>query len=721
MDISKLLDSPAVKLGLDESVVLRLGLFNSGIEVTQAVQFFEADRHLTDPADRQADNALRLVSGKPAWVRVYVGSLFGGSGVSGSLEVQRRQLGFLFGTVANLNPHSSSATSVPPLFTTTYASMRGNIGSTINFLIPADEMIGTLRLIARISMSGRTAEATVDVDVTLRQTLRLAGVMISYDGPSSMQAGSPNLMLTAPALADLQAMSGTALTLFPVESTAFFRVAGTLTQTVPLQSASFPASGCGTAWDALHARVAAVRTADGNQPGWIYYGLLPSGTPMGPVGGCGGGGVAVGPINQPWTLAHEAGHAAGLAHAPSGGAPNPDPKFPAYEPYDPAGTPQGHTGEYGLDINTGNVMSPQVFYDVMGYAVPKWISPYHHGLLLNAKELSPTTVGVDHPWWKDLVWQEIQRPPHIPIPDPPPFEKLEVSVYPPAEMQNVISVIAQVDEGRVTDLVKVARTRANPELPSAGPTPFVANLRDTDGQVIASGELVQLTTAACGCGDRGGRAGSCPPTRYVAQAFLPDVAPGASLDITTRGDTVWRREAPAEYPRVTLAQPRVDRSGAVTLAWEASDSATEFWVRWSQDGESWESVDIDLTGRELQLDAGRIPVGDGYLQLVAHDGYHSAASDPMRIRIPDRTPDIAILHPRDGYTYPAGQELRLWASVTGGAPVPGDTVWTIDGTEAGRGTDTWAALDAGQHRISVNVGGAVATITVIASVQTDLS
>ena len=113
------------------------------------------------------------------------------------------------------------------------------------------------------------------------------------------------------------------------------------------------------------------------------------------------------------------------------------------------------------------------------------------------------------------------------------------------------------------------------------------------------------------------------------------------------------------------------------------------------------------------MDAGRLPVGDGYLQFVAH-GFHSAASDPVRIRIPDRSPEVALLHPRDGYTYPAGQELRLWTSVIGGALDPGHAVWTIDGTEVGRGSDTWAALDAGQHRISVNVGGSEATITVAA-------
>lgn len=707
MDIGKLLDSTAVKAGLDESVINRLGLFISGIEVTQAVQFFQADQHLTDPADRQADNALRLVAGKPAWVRVYVGSLFGGSQLTGSLEIRRRHLGFLFTTVATLSPHGSSASSVPPLFATTYAGTRGSIGSTINFVVPAAEMIGTLRLIARVSRAGRTVEATLDLGVTLRQTLRLAGVMIAYDGPGSMQTGALNITLPAPALADLQAMSGTALTLFPVESTASFRVAGTLTQTVPLQSATFPASGCGTAWDALHARVATVRTADGNRPDWIYYGLLPSGTPMGPVGGCGGGGIAVGPVGEPWTLAHEAGHAAGLAHAPSGGAPNADSNYPAYEPYDPAGTPQGHTGEYGLDVNTGNVLSPQTFRDVMGYALPQWISPYHHGRLVNAQVLSPTTVGVDHPWWKDLVWQEIQRPPHIPIPDPPPFEELEVSVYPPAEWRAVISVIVQVDDGRLTDVVKVARTKANPRLTATGATPFTANLRDADGRIVASGALVRLTTAACGCG--GGDHGGAPPNRYVAQAFLPDVEPGSSLDITAGEETVWQRQAPPRPPRVFLREPEIDESGAVTLAWEATEGVTEFWLRWSPDGGSWESVEVGLTGRELRLPAGRLTAGDGHLQIVAHDGFHSTASDSVRVSVTARTSDVVILHPRDGYTYPAGQELRLWAAASG------EPAWTIDGTEAGRGTDIWAALEPGRHRITVTADGGEATVTVTAT------
>ena len=43
-----------------------------GVEVTQAVQYYDSERHLTDAADRQPDNSVTLIAGKPAWVRVYV-------------------------------------------------------------------------------------------------------------------------------------------------------------------------------------------------------------------------------------------------------------------------------------------------------------------------------------------------------------------------------------------------------------------------------------------------------------------------------------------------------------------------------------------------------------------------------------------------------------------------------------------------------------------------
>jgi len=565
-------------------------------------------------------------------------------------------------------------------------------------------MIGTLRLIARVTSGSRTAESTIVVAVNLRQTLRLAGVMISYNGPASMAAGAPNLTLAAPTLVDLQAMSGDALTMFPVEATARYRTAGTLALTNHLQDTSFPTSGCGAGWDALHARVANARTADGNRPGWIYYGLLPAAVPMGPVGGCGGGGVAVGPINEPRTLAHEAGHACGLGHAPAGGAPNPDPSYPAYEPYDPANTPQASIGEYGLNVNNGAIASPQTFRDFMSYAAPRWISPYDYGRLLDNERLTPTTVGVDHPWWKDLVWEErLHWPPRIPLPDPP-FD-LELPVFPPSRFQDVISLIVRIERGKVVGVEHVARTQAHTELPGASQTRFTAHLRDAEGSIIAGASLFRLDTAACGCGGGGiGRGGE--PANYLAQAFLSDVGAGAALDISDSADkVVWRREAPAEAPRVLVAQADVDADGNVRVDWRATDGVTEYWLRYSRDGETWQSIATGLTEPGMLVDAGQLPSGDGLLQVVAHDGFYSSYSDPFPVALPERRGNVVILHPVEGHSYAADQEIRLWASLAEPDPASRDAVWLVDGDEVARGLDAWAALKPGEHTVTVRVEG----------------
>ena len=64
--------------------IRKFNLHISGIEVTQSIQHYRSAQHLTDTADIEPDNAIRLVAGKPAWVRVYLGSIFGTSGVSDS-------------------------------------------------------------------------------------------------------------------------------------------------------------------------------------------------------------------------------------------------------------------------------------------------------------------------------------------------------------------------------------------------------------------------------------------------------------------------------------------------------------------------------------------------------------------------------------------------------------------------------------------------------------
>ncbi|MEX5301369.1 M66 family metalloprotease [Kocuria sabuli] len=700
-------NSQAQQFSLDlANVVNNLGLSIQGIEVTQCVQYYEADDHLTDSADRGENNSIRLVSGKPAWVRVYLWSAFETPLQSGTLEVQRRSHGILWNTVTTLSPDPSSATSIPAL--PQYDATRGDLSRTLNFIIPADEMIGQLRLVARAESKNRTAQGMVDIAVTLRQTLRIAGVMIAYNGPASNAPNAPNLTIAAPTLADLQAISVTALTMFPVQTTAIYRAASTLTQSQSLMVGSFPTSGCGAPWDILHARVANVRVGDGNPPGWIYYGLLPNGVPTDFIGGCGGGGVAVGPPDA-GTFAHEVGHACGLGHAPDGIAPNPDPSYPAYEPYDPVDTPRASTGEFGLDINNGRIFTPRFFRDFMSYSVPDWISPYHYTRLLDNATLDPVTVGIDYPWWKDLVWEEVRKWPEI----PEMHDELELPVFPPSRRVNIISLIARIDFGEITEVLHVIRANAYVHQPRTSGTPFIVRLRDQNGQVLSVGSLTQLrSNLSCNCGiDE-------KATSYVAQALLPDTAPGSTLEIYDGDTIVWSRSAPNSPPQVGDTHVDVDETGVANISWEMREGSAEplqLWLRWSRDGEVWRSVLTELSSPPIEISVDQLPQGEGLLQIVAHDGFFSSYGEPVSLTIPDRPARGVILHPVQDHTYVAGQTIRLWASIIDDADDGTENaVWSVDGTVVGQGVDTWTVLEAGRRTVAFRVGpnGVESAITI---------
>ncbi len=425
-----------------------LGWGIHGVEVTQAVQYYESARHLTDPADRQPDNSVTLIASKPAWVRVYVRSgWFAGDipGVTGEITVRRRAFGFLWQNVGTLSPQAPgtvTARANPP-----YATERGTLGYTLNFIIPASMMCGNLRLDVHItSPGGWVADRSVYVDATLRQTLRLAGIMVGYNGPTSTAPGAPNLTLAAPALADLQATSAWTLLTFPVQSSATYRTAGTVTWTLPLTDPPSCAGCCSPNWVALNTAVQAVRVADGNRTDVLYYGLMANGIPMGPIIGCNSGGVSTGSLGDGVTMAHELGHACGRPHSPCG-TPG-DPAYPAYEPYDPAGTPTASTGEYGIDISNGAIKSPALFKDFMSYCGPRWVSLFVYGRLTNNTALDPVRACVDRPWWRDEILYERQLIPEKWLPDPPPELPWLERIVSPQPLISIIGVLHGPDELR---------------------------------------------------------------------------------------------------------------------------------------------------------------------------------------------------------------------------------------------------------------------------------
>lgn len=379
-------------------------LYIHAVEITQAIQYCRARDHFTDPADRGDDNSVQLVVNKPAWVRVYVRSIFSDiSGVTGTVEVQRRQFGILYSTVTMLSPQSPGTITAHTNFD--YVTERGNRNSSLNFIIPAEYTIGFLRLKVRINAGSISSEREVYLNVTLRQTVRLAGIMIGYNGSNGNLLNPMNITLNAPTITDLQNTSPYSLTIMPVQSNATYRIAGTITWNTPLTDAPTSPGGCSPNWGNLNNQVQQTRINDGNRTDVIYYGLLAVGVPMGPVIGCNTlGGVSTGTSGDQITMAHEIGHYVGLRHGPCGNVgSSADPNYPAYEPYSPPGTPNASIGEYGLNINNGDILSPETFRDYMSYCAPRWVSLFHYGKMLNNTLLDPTIVGVDHPFWEEYI------------------------------------------------------------------------------------------------------------------------------------------------------------------------------------------------------------------------------------------------------------------------------------------------------------------------------
>lgn len=681
----------------------------SDMEVTQAIQYKDAARHLTDPTDRQPENSVPLVRSKPAWVRVYVTSFSVGPEIlRGRLKLYRSN-GWLpvYAQVGTLAPQS------PGVVTTasdSYAVERSTLGATLNFIIPADMMYGNLRLTAEIWRDSDPSAKVIDtheisVSANLSQTLAIRGVMIGYNGPNA--TGTGNLSLAAPTLANLAATAAWSLTTMPVKSQGQFSSAGTINWATPLTGMALSPGGCSQQWLDLNAAIAQVRTNDGNRTDVIYYGLLPTGIPIANVGGCASSGVTSGRNGRGVTMAHEVGHACGLPHAPCG-TPG-DPNYPAYEPYDPVGTPMASLGEYGLDINNGTIRQPAA-KDLMSYCGGDWFSLYNYIRLYDNNRLNPVRHRVG-PSIPELVDPYLWPWEYLIDPTPPDWN--------PVVIESLVSVIAIVGPGDRVDVKSVTRLETSSRIDGAVvASGYALQMIGNDDAPVAEVPLMRLPSQGCGFGGDCDCGGGATDERgpFLAQGFLPNREQGAALRIVRLEDDarepreIWIRKASREPPRI--ADFGVELDGETGRAkWKVEGRGKvplDFSIQFSKDaGRSWNSLAAGVTGKELAFDTSHLPAGKLIFRLMAHNGFHSASAEAKPVEMPERVPGLAILHPAPGSLIPAGVPLRLWASVDlrNGQPVAPKTCrWTLDGKKADTGPDIFVtAPKPGRHTAAVVV------------------
>jgi hypothetical protein len=677
-----------------------------GIEVSQSLQYFRADQHLTDPADRGPDNSLTLVANKTAWARVYVENDTTGSltGVTGTLSVAWGFLNTQSGPALSITPQSPGTATAP--FDPDYETTRGSMAQTLNFIVPASRMYGTISITATVKTSdgSQTATKSIVINAGLQQTLKLRGIMIGYNGPNPSNP-STNLTVAAPGLADLQTTAAWALRVMPVQQNGVFQVASTLTRSQALTGTATN-GGCTSDWLNLNAAIATAKTADGNHPGFLYYGLIAATFPnTSNNGGCESSGVSSGFNGGQTAMTHEIGHACGRPHAPCGGVgTSADANYPAYEPYDSPSARVASIGEYGLDITNGAIATPETARDYMSYCGPAWISIYGYQKLVNNAALNPEQVGHRRPWWENYVAYDPWWWLHY-IPDPPPYwidpaDLVEL----PVRSTPVISVIGILHANDRVEVLSVTRTSMR-SLDIAGTTTGLrAVLQGAKNAELASAPVLALPSrGSCGCG-----CSDDDDSPRLFQAFIPDVGRGTALSIRDEDlKSVWKRAAPKTQPSV--GSVKVSRSkDAVVVSWTSRSKTTDAWVRVSTDeGKTWRAAATSVEGSRSEIDASHLPAGRLLVQVVAHDGFHSVASKPVTFDNAVVPPAPAILHPHKGRRLFAGEALSLWGSVALQDGVSADHfryAWDLDGKPAGDGLHVMGRVpDAGTHRATFTV------------------
>lgn len=671
-----------------------------GIEVTQAIQHYKASKHLTDPDDQGTDNSVYLAAYKSAYVRVYVrAGLYGEvHGVTGKLELARRNQAMGYDVITTYDPVNGPVTAHQVV---DYGTERNALWRTLNFVVPADQMRGTLRLTAHLT-SHDAHEHSVVVNARLIQTLRVRGILIHYQGPSSANPPPPGgtpitpLDLAAPTLGDLQTTAGMSLAAMPVQATGSFASAGSMNWFTALDDPRLKAGACSSNWSGLLGWLNLMRDNDGNRSDVVYYGLLPAAVPV-DVPGCGREGLGAGRVGFGLNMLHEIGHGYGFDHTPCGDAGDTDPNYPTYEPH-----PSASIGEFGLDIRRGDIYDPSMTGDYMSYCPTRWMSLYQHDRLNQHPRLTPE-------WIRETsIFDEAHQHPfdleHLWWPDPPWLaEELRGRLRSMVAIQGEVAI-----DGSIT-VTSVARIRVE-GWPQGQRLGWEARLVGDEGRPIARAPIYRLDhQGSCGCGHGHGDDDPLQPP-FLFKAYIPDDGPGAAIQVTADEDILWERRAPKTAPRVAGVEARIE-DGFLALTWQAdSTSEPDLWARWSKDvGAIWHSLAVGLSGGRALLPLHGIPNGVITVRLLVHDGFFTAESEPVAVEIPVRDPEVTILHPANGQLVPAHTTIQFAGNAVepDGMPVDGEHLeWVVDGERVGSGREVWSSgLEPGDHEVTLSIMG----------------
>jgi hypothetical protein len=528
----------------------------SSIEVTQATQ--------------NASQPVPLVANRRTAVRVYVYSVTGQPVSNVRVSLTAIQNGI------TLTP-----TLVIPPQTAPVSPSQADMSSSFNVELPSSWLTGTVTLTAMAyqgtvpSGGGPNNPATTTLTFNAVPALRIVVVPINYTdtGSNHLYPAPSNTTTTTLEVSDW-ITRGYPINAVSVSYYSPFAFTGNLQQS--------------SEWSRLLDAVTTLKNADPG--GRVYFALVP--TTDGSLAWFHGGmsgfswidyragtGLEL-PASQGWdadqtgrNTAHEIGHTLNLKHAPSGGAGNPDPKYPYSN---------GSIGQFGLDVPKWKLWNPATTYDLMGYCPSwtscssQWISDYDYGLLYtNQVDYGAAAAGAVAPG-------------------------LLVRANFDSQGQAALQPVYAFDAPAAS-------------LPAS--SDYTVDLVGPGGQVVASYPVAVLQAESDSLGASGPEV-----TIQSINAFVPRPTEAVTrVRLVHAGQTVSEKTLGVPTGVSAATTPTVTLSGGhLTVRWGAP--ATPALVRYTADnGQTWTTLGVDVTGGQFNVDAATLPAGAGRFEITLGD------------------------------------------------------------------------------------------------------
>lgn len=638
------------------------------LEVNQATQFFRSAEHL-DSSNVMPDNSMPLVGGKMTGLRFFVdydatAGLPPISTLSGEVTLRNSGVTTVLTPLADIAPVRATELD------------RAQAGHTLNFAVPAAWCRGRLDVSCRVFDAANPAQTSAAFQRTLQfvdvNPLRVYGVGINYTGMG--------LNLLPPTIASLQTTFNFTRKVWP---TGDVLTSGFTTIAFSQNLAGNAANGCGSGFSSLLSQLKDIKGDTDD----LVYGLLPTGTPLTGVSGCGGGGAGAGMVGGGVTAAHEAGHAVGRKHAPCDSTPrcdspqNTDDVYPSYGNY-----VSDSIGEFGFDPALNRVHDPVTQHDFMGYSGNDWISPYTYRALLSKGDPIAFTPSATRRM--SLIMASAAVAHEAPSPGSGRAEWIR-------RRTPVLFLSLWVDGEKVTLLPSFTYPAY---LRRPGPdSDYEAHLEDGDGSVLACVQL-QLACAACDhhCGPVELQ-GEIPWNETAHRlVLLKDGADIESFDI---------EEPPKLKVNVTNTE-----SGDYRVQWKAVGGAGQlhYLVQWEDYDGTWRGVAPRTTADHLDLPRQFQYARRNVLNLrllAVH--LLNTASEEFEIKTPSADPPIYV----NVAFLPAEGIYRAVVTDPVGRSMPSeDLVWYDEsGGEIARGADLLLSTTSRQGVATVRPLGAVIT------------